>query len=68
METRKPTPHNYKCGSVFAPTLQQHTRLTLQQLEAEIEEGICYSSDRKHTKCHKCVEKKLFYIDFEEEE
>ena len=29
--------------------------------------GLWYSCDRKYTKCHKCVEKELFYIDCEEE-
>ena len=29
---------------------------------------ICYSCDRKYTKGHKCAEKKLFYIDCEEDE
>ena len=28
---------------------------------------LCYSCDKKYTKGHKCVEKKLFYIDCEEE-
>ena len=29
---------------------------------------LCYSCDRKYTKGHKSAEKKLFYIDCEEEE
>ena len=33
MATRKPTTHNYKYGSVIAPSLPQPTRLTPQQLE-----------------------------------
>ena len=32
------------------------------------EKELCYNCDRKYTKAHKCVEKKLFYIDCEEEE
>jgi len=68
METRKPTTHNYKDGSVVVPSLPQPTRLTSQKLEEKREKGICYSCDRKYTKGHKCVEKKLFYIDCEEEE
>ena len=68
METRKSTTHNYKDGSVVAPSLPQLTRLTPQQLEEKREKGLCYSCDRKYTKGHKCVEKKLFYIDCEEEE
>ena len=33
METRKPTTHNYRCGSVFSPSLPQPTRFTPQKLE-----------------------------------
>ena len=68
MATRKPSTHNYKDGSVATPILPQPTRLTPKQLEEKREKGICYSYDRKYTKGHKCVEKKLFYIDCEEEE
>ena len=68
MVTRKPTTHIYKDGSVATPRLLQPTRLTLEQLEEKIEKGLFYSCDSKYTKFHKCVEKKLFYIDFEEEE
>eukprot|EP00253_Pinus_taeda_P030058 PITA_30058 len=68
MATRKPTNHNYKYGSVFSPSLPQPTRLTPQKLEQKRAKGLCYSCDKKYTKCHKCVEKKLFYIDSEEEE
>eukprot|EP00253_Pinus_taeda_P028807 PITA_28807 len=68
MSTRKPTTPNYKDGSVFAPSLPQPIRLTPQQLEEKRAKGICYSCDRKYTKGHKCAKKKLFYIDFEEEE
>ena len=32
------------------------------------EKGICYNCDNKCTKGHKCTEKKLFYIEYEEEE
>ena len=68
MATRKPTTHKYKDGSVVAPSLPQPTSLTPQQLEEKREKGLCYSCDSKYTKGHKCVEKKLFYIDCEEEE
>ena len=68
MVTRKPTTHIYKDGSVASPRLPQPTRLTLQKLEEKREKGICYSCDRKYSKGHKCAEKKLFYIDCEEEE
>ena len=68
MATRKPTSHNYKDGSVFAPSLSQPTRLTPQQFEEKGEKGFCYNCDSKYTKGHNCVEKKLCYIDCEEEE
>ena len=56
MATRTPTTHNYKDGSVSTPKIPQPTRLTPQKL------------DRKYTKGHKFVDKKLFYTDCEEEE
>ena len=68
MATRKPTTHNYKDGSVASPSLPQPTRLTSQQLEEKREKGLYYSCDRKYTKGHKCAEKKLSYVDCEEEE
>jgi len=39
-----------------------------QQLEQKGENDLCYSCDRKYIKGHKCAEKKIFYIDCEEEE
>jgi hypothetical protein len=37
-------------------------------LEEKREKGLCYNCDSKCTKGHKCAEKKLFYIEYEEEE
>ena len=68
MATRKPTTHFYKEGSVATPRFQQPKRLTPQKLEEKREKGLCYSSDIKYTKGHKCAEKKLFYMDCKEEE
>ena len=68
MVTRKHATHNYKDGSVVAPSLPQPIRLTPQKFEEKREKGLCYSCDSKYTKGHKCAEKKLFYIDCEEEE
>ena len=68
MATRKPTTHIYKDGSISTPRIPQPTRLTPQQLEEKREKGFCYSCDRKYTKGHKFVEKKLVYTDYEEEE
>jgi hypothetical protein len=42
--------------------------LTPQQLEERKEKGLCFNCDNKYSKGHKCGEKKLFYIDCEEEE
>jgi len=68
MATRKSTPGNYKDGSVVSPSFPQPTRVTPQKLEEKGEKGICYNCDNKCTKGHKCAEKKLFYIEYEEEE
>jgi len=68
MATRKHTTHNYKDGSVVAPSLQQPIRLAPRQLEEKRAKGFCYCCDSKYTNSHKCDEKKLFYIDCEEEE
>jgi len=64
----KHTLHNYKDGSVVSPSIPQPTRVTPQQLEEKREKGLCYNCDSKCTKGHKCAEKKLFYIEYEEEE
>ena len=68
METRKSTTHNHKDGSVVSLSPPRPTRLTPQQMEEKRAKGFCYSFDSKYTKGHKCAEKKLFYIDCEEEE
>jgi hypothetical protein len=39
-----------------------------QQLGEIKEIFLCFNCDRKYSKGHKCGEKKLFYIDCEEEE
>ena len=68
METRETAPHNYKYGSVVSPSLPQPTRLTPQQLEEKREKWLCYNWDNKYISVQKCADKKLFYIDYEEEE
>ena len=42
--------------------------MTPQQLEERKSKGLCFNCDNKYSKGHKCHEKKLFYIDCEEEE
>jgi hypothetical protein len=37
-------------------------------LEERKEKVLCFNCDGKYTKGHKCGEKKLFYVDCEEEE
>ena len=66
--TRKNTPNTSKESNVPSANTSQPTRLTPQQLEERREKGLCFNCDRKYSKGHKCGEKKLFYIDCEEEE
>jgi len=68
MATRRSTTHNYKYGSVVPRSLPKPTKLTPQKLGEKREKVLCYNCDRKYNKGHKCGEKKLFYIDCEEEE
>jgi hypothetical protein len=42
--------------------------LTPQQRDERRAKGLCFNSDNKYNKRHKCGENKLFYIDYEEEE
>ena len=48
--------------------LPKPTRLTPQQMDERREKGLCFNCDSKYSKGHKCGEKKLFYIDSEEDE
>ena len=68
MATRNSITHNYKYGSVASLSLPHFIRLTPQNLEEKREKNLYYSCDIKYSKDHKCVENKLFYIDYEEEE
>jgi hypothetical protein len=45
----------------------QPKRLTPQQMDERREKGLCFNFDNKYGKGHKCSEKKVFYIDNEEE-
>jgi hypothetical protein len=42
--------------------------LTTQKIDESKAKGLCFNCDRQCSKGHKCGEKKLFYIDYEEEE
>ena len=68
MATRKVPTSSYKEGNTSSSHFTQPTRLTPHQLEERRAKGLCYNCDSKYSKGHKCSEKKLFYIDCEEEE
>ena len=68
MATRRTTHNTSKESNVPSGNSPQPTRLTPQQLDERREKGLCFNCDSKYSKGHKCGEKKLFYIDYEEEE
>jgi hypothetical protein len=61
MATRSTNPNIYRENN--SPSSK-----TPQQLEERKDKGLCFNCDNKYNKGHKCGEKKLFYIDCEEEE
>jgi hypothetical protein len=68
MAPRRTNPNIYRENNSPSSKTPQPTRLTPQQLEEIKAKGLCFSCDNKYSKGHKCGEKKLFYIDCEEEE
>jgi excinuclease UvrABC ATPase subunit len=68
MATRRTNPIIYRENNAPSSKTPQPTRLTPQQLEERKEKGLCFNCDNKYSKGHKFGEKKLFYIDCEEEE
>jgi hypothetical protein len=68
MATRRTNPNIYREKNAHSSKKPQPTRLTPQQLEEIKEKGLCFNCDNKYSKGHKFGEKKLFYIDCEEEE
>jgi hypothetical protein len=68
MATRRTNPNIYRENNDPSCKTPQPTRLKLQQLEERKEKGLFFNCDNKYSKGHKCGEKKLFYIDCEEEE
>jgi hypothetical protein len=68
MATRRTNPNIYRENNAPSSKTPQPTRLTPQQLEERKEKCLCFNCDNKYSKGHKCGEKKLFYIDCEEEE
>jgi hypothetical protein len=68
MVTRRTNPNIYRENNAPSLKTPQPTRLTPQKLEERKEKCLCLNCDSKYSKGHKCGEKKLFYIDCEEEE
>jgi hypothetical protein len=68
MATRRTNLNIYRENNAPSSKTPQPTRLTPQKLEERKEKGLCFNCGSKYSKGHKCGEKKLFYIDFEEEE
>ena len=66
MTIRKAFSNTYRENSV--PSFKPPQRLTSQQLDERWAKGLWFNFDNKYSKGHKCNEKKLFYIDCEEEE
>ena len=64
--TRKAFSNTYRENNV--PSSKPPQRLTPQQLDERRVTGLCFNCDNKYIKVHKCNEKKIFYIDCEEEE
>jgi hypothetical protein len=56
------------CFGVHNTTIPQPTRLAPKHLDETRSKGLCFNCDNKYNKGHKCDEKKLFYIECEEEE
>jgi hypothetical protein len=68
MATRRTNPNIYRENNAPSSKTPQPIRLTPQQLKERKVKGLCFNCDNKYSKGHKCGEKKLFYIDCEEEE
>jgi hypothetical protein len=68
MATRRTNPNIYRENNSPSSKTPQPTRLTPLQLKEIKAKGLCFNCDNKYNKGHKCGEKKLFYIDCEEEE
>jgi hypothetical protein len=68
LATRRTTSNIYEENNVPSFKKSQPTRLTPQQFEERKEKGLCFNCYSNYSKGHKCGEKKLLYIDCEEEE
>ena len=68
MASRRTNTNTSRENNLSSPNPPQPIRLKPQQLEEIREKGLCFNYDSKYSKRHKCGEKKLLYIDCEEEE
>jgi uncharacterized membrane protein len=68
MNTKRFPSNAYRESNAPSSNLPKPTRLTPQQMNERREKGLCFNCDSKYHKGHKCCEKKLFYIDCEENE
>jgi hypothetical protein len=68
MAIRRVPTNNYRGNHVPSPDLTQLSRLTFQQMDERRAKRLCFNLEIKYSKGHKCGEKKLFEIDYEEEQ
>jgi hypothetical protein len=68
MTTKRFLSNAYRESNAPSSNLPKPTRLTPQQMDERRVKGLCFNCDSKYSKGHKCGEKKLFYIDCEEDE
>ena len=68
MATKRFPSNTYKENNVPSSNLPKPTRLTPQQMDEIRSKGLCFNCDSKYSKGHKCGDKKLFYIAYEEYE
>jgi hypothetical protein len=68
MASRRVATNNYREHHAPSPNPTQYTRSKTQQMDERRTNKLCFNCDNTYSKGHKCGEKKLFYIDHEEEE
>ena len=68
MATKRFCSNTYKVNNAPSCNLPNPTRFTPQQMDERRSKGVCSNCDNKYNKRHKCSEKKLVYIDCEEDE
>ena len=67
MDTRRTTSHTYREHNFPSYNPPQHKMLTPQHMYEIKEKGLYFNCDNKYSEGNKCREKRLFYIDCEEE-